>query len=87
MDEDEGFLAEVILGREWEQKLFAFKYGYGRCEHEAVLGAFSNDNLPLATNYLSHTLRGSYGLRKDTALSLTWYTFRRLRPDPARRTR
>ena len=82
VDEDTGFQVEVRIGREWERRRFELRAGYGQCETDAVLGAFSNDNLPLATNYRNHTLRAAYGVRDDTALSLTWYLYGRLHADP-----
>ena len=82
VDEDTGFQVEVRIGREWERRRFELRAGYGQCETDAVLGAFSNDNLPLATNYRNHTLRAAYGVRDDTALSLTWYLYGRLHDDP-----
>jgi hypothetical protein len=77
-DEDEGLALEIYLGTPWVPHHFELLYAYGQCETDAVLGAFSHDNLPLATNYRSHTLRAAYGLLPETALSLTWYYFSRL---------
>lgn len=82
IDEDTGFQVEVRVGKEWVRRHVELRAGYGQCETDAVLGAFSNDNLPLATNYRNHTLRAAYGVRDDTALSLTWYLFGRLHDDP-----
>ena len=82
VDEDEGFWLDLTLGREWRPGGWALRYGYAECETDAVLGAFSNDNLPLATNYRSHTVRAAYGLLEDTSLSLTWYYFEQLEDGP-----
>jgi hypothetical protein len=81
--DDSGLSVEVYAGTPFVPRRFELMYGYARCETDAVLGAYSHDNLPLATNYRSHTLRGAYGVLKDTALSLTWYYFCRLERDPA----
>lgn len=77
-DEDEGFGVDVSLGLAWTEGRPLFRYGYAQCETDAVLGAFSHDNLPLATNYRGHTLRAEYGVLPDTSLSLTWYYFKEL---------
>jgi len=80
--EDSGFRFDLSIGRSWTPKQVEAHYGFARCETDAVLGAFSHDNLPLATNYLNHELKLAYGLLQDTTLSLTWYLFRPLKEDP-----
>jgi len=87
-DDDRGFGVDVTVGREWRRGRPAFRYGYAECETDAVLGVFSHDNLPLATNYRNHTVRAAWGVRDDVALGLTWYYFRQLRDDlPGYRSR
>lgn len=81
VDEDRGFWLDLFVGSAWAKGKFELRYGFAQCETDAVLGAFSNDNIPLATNYRNHTFRVSYGLLKDTNLSLTWYYFSRLTED------
>lgn len=76
--EDEGLWVAVSIGDSWIADNLSVRYGYAQCETDAVLGTFTNDNLPLATNYRNHTLRIGYGLLDDTELSLTWYLFRTL---------
>lgn len=82
VDQDQGLRLDVYVGRTWTPKRFELHYGYAQCETDAVLGAFSHDNLPLATNYRNHELKVSYGLLEDTSLSLTWYLFSPLQVDP-----
>jgi hypothetical protein len=77
-DDDEGYGLDITLGRPWTERALLLRYGYTRCETDAVLGTFSHDNIPLATGYRNHTLSASYGLLEDTSLSLTWYYFSRL---------
>lgn len=78
VEADQGFQVQLGLGRAGVRHGVELLYGYAQCETDAVLGAFSNDNLPLATNYLSHTLKASYGVLEATTLSLTGYYFRTL---------
>jgi hypothetical protein len=81
VDADQGFQVQVAAGRTGIRRAVELLYGYAECETDAVLGAFSNDNLPLATNYRSHTARASWGVHEATTLSLTAYYFRTLDPE------
>jgi len=80
-NQDLGFGVDVVAGQPWTKRRFVFRYGYAQCDTDAVFGTLSNDNLPLATNYRSHTLRSDYGVLDDLSLSLTWYYFRQLQGD------
>ncbi len=77
---DTGFNIEGFLGRASESNDWRFGYGYAQAEADAVLAAFSNDNLTIGTNYRLHTLSVDYMPQTHTALNLTWYHYRPLDP-------
>jgi hypothetical protein len=81
VDQDQAFGVDVFVGSPWAKGRFDFRYGYAQCETDAVLGTFSHDNIPFATNYRYHVLRVSYGVLDDTDVSFTWYVFTRLDED------
>ena len=80
-DEDDGFRAAVRAGRNTEHGDVQLRYGYSRVETDAVLAAFSNDNITLPTNYRQHAVTVDYVMLPATVLNLTWYLYRLLRTD------
>jgi len=52
------------------------RYAYSQAGTDAVLGLFSNDNIPLPTNYRLHALSFDYALVKHVFLGVTYYRFR-----------
>ena len=55
-DLNTGWGADVFLGRASRPGDLRFRYGYGVAETDAILAAFSHDNITLAVNYENHTL-------------------------------
>jgi len=55
-------------------------YAYARVDRDAVLAAFSHDNIPLATNHRLHTVAGDWFFRSDILATLTLYLYRPLLP-------
>lgn len=51
-------------------------YGYSVAETDAVLAAFSHDNIALGTNYRLHALTLDYVPFPKTMLSAYWYHYR-----------
>lgn len=77
VDEDQGFMLDLFVGRASQTKDVRFRYGYAELETDGVLAAFSNDNTTLATNYVQHTLTLDYVVLDHTTLNVTWYYYRR----------
>jgi hypothetical protein len=75
--EDEGFLSEVTIGRASAKHDIRYKYGFSRAETDAVLAAFSNDNLTFATNYVAHTAQIDYVASPNAMFTATLYVYRR----------
>jgi len=82
--EDTAWGADLFLGSLAKPGSFLFRYGYAQVETDAVLGLFSNDNIPLATNYKLHTVSVDYALAAHTYLGLTQYFFSGLDTVPGR---
>lgn len=81
--EDEGFSLDLYIGRSSEKKDARFRYGYSEAETDAVLAAFSNDNITIPTNYKQHTLTIDYCIYSNMTLNLTWYLYKnKLATDP-----
>ncbi len=78
--QDQGFGADLFLGHLAEAGHFLLHYGYTQVETDAVLGLFSNDNIPLATNYELHTVSVDYRFSEHGFLGLTEYLYRWLDP-------
>lgn len=79
--ENDGFRVAVQAGRGTERGDVRLHYGYSRVETEAVLAAFSNDNITRATNYRQHAVTADYVVLPATRLNLTWYLYRPIRPE------
>lgn len=75
--EDQGFVADLYVGRVGAPRDVRFQYGYSQAQTDAVLAAFSHDNTTLPTDYILHTVTLDYTLLQNTTLSATWYHFRR----------
>jgi hypothetical protein len=71
-----GWAADAYLGRSQRPGDLRFRYGYGMTEREAVLGAFSQDNTTLGTNYEIHTLSVDAVPIAGLFLNGTWYVYR-----------
>jgi hypothetical protein len=75
-DKNTGFGLDFILGQASKKKDLRFLYSYAQTETDAVLAAFSHDNITFATNYDQHTVAVDYVVVDDTILTLTWYYYR-----------
>ena len=80
--EDTGFSLDIFLGRASKKNDVRFRYGYAKIETDAVLAAFSNDNLTLPTNYRLHTFTVDYVILEKTTLNLTWYLHKKDQLEP-----
>jgi hypothetical protein len=77
LGEDEGYGADLYLGKVAKKNDWRFQYGYALAENDAVLAAFSHDNTTLASNYEQHTLSVDYVVVENTILNVTLYHYRR----------
>lgn len=75
-DQDTGFGVDVSLGRASKAGDWRFTYGYSRTDVDAVLAAFSNDNIGIATNYNLHALTLDYTPMPKTMISAIWYHYK-----------
>jgi len=75
-NEDTGFGVDVTLGRASQAGDWRFTYGYSQTDVDAVLSAFSHDNLGIATNYKLHALTVDYTWMPKTLLSAIWYHYK-----------
>lgn len=80
VDDDTAYGIDLLLGRAAKLHDLRFGYGYSRTEVDAVLAAFSHDNIDIATNYMLHSLSVDYVPRTNMLLNLTWYHYRPLNP-------
>lgn len=80
--EDEGFGFDVYAGNLDNPGRWQFRYGYAQAETDAVLGLYSHDNLPYATNYDMHTLSVGYAVQSHTFVELATYRYRQHDPGP-----
>ena len=74
--EDRGLALISSLGRTTERGDWQVGYSYLQADADAVLAAFSHDNVDLATDYLLHALTIDYVLRRHAVLNLTLYHYR-----------
>ncbi len=79
-DADTGYGVDLSLGRANAPGDWRVTWGHAVAETDAVLSAFSQDNIGIATNYRLHSLTVDYVPIPKTMLSLYWY---RYRPDSA----
>lgn len=75
-DQDTGFGVDVSLGRASKAGDWRFTYGYSQTDVDAVLAAFSNDNIGIATNYNLHALTLDYTPMPKTMISAIWYHYK-----------
>ena len=73
---DTGYTVGVSLGQASRAHGWKFGYSYMSAETDAVLAAFSHDNIDLATNYLLHGLSVDHAFTNDVILNATLYHFR-----------
>lgn len=74
--EDTGFGIEVGLGRAGKPRDWRFTYGYSQTDIDAVLAAFSDDSISIATNYKLHALTLDYTPMPKTMISAIWYHYK-----------
>lgn len=74
--EDTGSGIDVAFGRASKASDWRVTYGYSVAETEAVLAAFSHDNLSLATNYELQSLTLDFVPTPKTMVSAIWYHYR-----------
>jgi hypothetical protein len=78
--QDTGYGADLGIGRVTQQHDWRVTYGYSVAETDAVLGAFSHDNISIGTNYKLHALTLDYVPMPKTMLTAYWYHYK---PDHA----
>jgi hypothetical protein len=78
--EDTGYGADLGIGRVTQPHDLRVTYGYSVAETDAVLGAFSHDNIGIGTNYKLHALTLDYVPMPKTLLTAIWYHYK---PDNA----
>lgn len=76
--EDAGHGIAVSVGNLATARNTRFQYGYMQAETDAVLGLFSHDNIPYATNYKLHSLALDHRLTEHAYVGITYYRFRGL---------
>lgn len=74
-DADTGYGADLILGKASAAGDWRVTYGYSMAQTDAVLAAFSHDNIGIATNYRLHGLTVDYVPVPKTMLSAYWYHY------------
>ena len=75
---DSGYSLDVLVGRAQQPGDLRVSYGHAMAEVDAVLTAFSHDNIGLASNYRMHSLGLDYVPAPNTTLSAVWYRYRPL---------
>lgn len=75
---DTAFNLELAAGRTAKPGDFRIAYNFSEVEVDAVLAAFSHDNIDLSTNYRLHGLGLSYVPASNLQLDLLWYHYRPL---------
>ncbi|MEM8986106.1 MAG: putative porin [Pseudomonadota bacterium] len=76
--EDTGYGADIFVGRLTERGDTRFGLGYAAVETDAVLAAFSNDNLTIATNYEVWEFVFDILAQDRLKLNATWYHYKPL---------
>lgn len=74
--QDVGYGLDLGVGRVSQPHDWRLTYGYSVAETDAVLGAFSHDNIGIGTNYELHALTLDYLLMPKTQLSAVWYHYK-----------
>jgi len=75
---DTAFNLELAAGRTAKRGDFRIAYNFSEVEVDAVLAAFSHDNIDLSTSYRLHGLGLSYVPASNLQLDLLWYHYRPL---------
>jgi hypothetical protein len=75
-DADTGYGADLILGKASTPGDWRFTYGYSMAQNDAVLAAFSHDNIGIGTNYRLHALTVDYVPMPKTMISAYWYHYK-----------
>ena len=75
-NQDTGYSVDVSLGRASKAGDWRFTYGYSQTDVDAVLAAFSHDNIGIATNYNLHALTLDYTPMPKTTISAIWYHYK-----------
>jgi Putative porin len=73
---DSGYGIDCNVGRVSRGHDWRVSYGYSAAETDAVLAAFSHDNIGVATNYRLHTFALDYVPTPKTLVTATWYHYR-----------
>jgi hypothetical protein len=73
---DTGYAGELAVGQVDSQGGWRFGYGYAVAEVDAVLAAFSHDDITIATNYRQHTLFLNYALQDNMVIEAILYRYR-----------
>ena len=81
-DEDTGLGIYADIGRTNEHGDVRFGYSYLEADADAVLAAFSHDNISLSTDYLLHALSAAYVVSDNVLTNLTLYRYRAQRSTP-----
>ena len=74
--EDVGYGVDLGVGRVAQSHDWRVTYGYSVAETDAVLGAFSHDNIGIGTNYKLHALTLDYVPMPKTLLTAIWYHYK-----------
>ena len=77
-NDDQGYSVDFSLGKAKTPGDWRFVYEYSQVDVDAVLAAFSNDNLGIATNYQSNKISISYVPVKHLQLNATLYHYKPL---------
>jgi len=74
-DADTGYGIDLSLGKASTIGDWRLTYGYSVAQTDAVLAAFSHDNIGIATNYRLHALTVDYVPTPRTMLTAIWYHY------------
>jgi hypothetical protein len=73
-DQNDGFLAEIIFGRQLEKNDLQFSYSFARIEQDAVISAFNESDMRAQTNVLQNKTNVLWLVRPNVTASFTgWF--------------
>lgn len=75
-DDDSGYGVDVTVGRASQPGDWRLTFGHATAQADAVLAAFSQDNIGIATNYRMHALTADFVPMPKTLVSAIWYHYR-----------
>lgn len=75
-NQDTGYGIDFSVGRASKPGDWRFTYGYSQTDVDAVMAAFSHDNIGIATNYKLHALTVDYTPMPKTMISAIWYHYK-----------